>query len=191
QHGAEERHGGAEHCRERCAEPELRPGNESEGKGGVREPDEEERSQVWPDHRPPPHGAQAEPEDQRRERNSPAHKRQRPELRNPDPDEEVRAAPEGAHHQKGGQIDRLHETASVASEKVVGWSDERYRPGTRRAAIESRFQALITAIANVRSASSVREKCGSTAAWTLSGTWSSATRVTASAHSSAARSLAV
>ena len=68
----------------------------------------------------------------------------------------------------------------------AGW----YLPGVDRAAIAIRFHALIAATAIVRSESSCSLNCCFTDSYTLSGTWVSLMRVTASVHASAARSRA-
>src|SRR5699024_10963263 len=63
-----------------------------------------------------------------------------------------------------------------------------YEPAGERALMASRFQLLIAATASVRSVISASLNWARTRSYTSSGTWVSATRVTASVHSSAARS---
>src|SRR5262252_6056564 len=63
-----------------------------------------------------------------------------------------------------------------------------YLPASARNEIDSRFQPLIATTASVRSTNSFSVKCALVAAYTSSGTWPSAIRVTASVQARAARS---
>src|SRR5258706_6994367 len=88
------------------------------------------------------------------------------------------------HHLAALRVEPVSYAIVAASRLRCGW----YDPGTTRLAMLSRFQALIVAMAKVRSASSFSLKCGRTSSYTESGTWPLVTRVTASVQANAARS---
>src|SRR5207302_2056650 len=85
---------------------------------------------------------------------------------------------------RGAGCYRCHAAAAFGRSCIPG----RYWPASARNAIERRFQPLIATTASARLTSSSSLKCSRAVAYTASGTWPWSMRVSASHHSSAARS---